>query len=73
MFIKRLDPCHKRIIISVGSLNLHVYLILFRSNYEFKKEHKIVAFFDDFSNSLSDESLWQISEDIKPRGKHKHK
>ena len=37
------------------------------SDYEFKKDHKIVAFFDDFEHSLSEESLWQISESIKPR------
>ena len=41
-----------------------------------------MAFFDDFEHSLSEESLWQISESIKPRHvsaaaaaarKHKHR
>jgi hypothetical protein len=38
------------------------------SNYQFKKNEKILAFFNNFDDYLSEEALWQISESIKPRG-----
>ena len=41
------------------------------SNYEVKKNEKIIAMFDNFTDYLGEEALWQISEDIKPRGGRK--
>ena len=38
------------------------------SNYEIKKSEKVCAMFDSFNNYLGEETLWQISEEIKPRG-----
>ncbi|XP_052788313.1 rap guanine nucleotide exchange factor 1-like isoform X2 [Mya arenaria] len=39
-----------------------------KSNYEIKKNERIVTMFDSFNNYLGEETLWQISEEIKPRG-----
>ena len=33
-----------------------------------KKNEKLIAMFDNFTDYLGEEALWQISEDIKPRG-----
>ena len=41
------------------------------SNYDFKKNAKVIGFFNNFDNYISEESLWQISETIKPRGQRK--
>jgi len=43
-------------------------LFFFFSNYEIKKSEKVCAMFDSFNNYLGEETLWQISEEIKPRG-----
>ncbi|KAI0209275.1 Guanine nucleotide-releasing factor 2 [Lamellibrachia satsuma] len=40
-----------------------------KCNYEFKKNDKIIAYFNNFDDYLCEESLWQISEAIKPRGR----
>ncbi|KAJ8300665.1 hypothetical protein KUTeg_022184 [Tegillarca granosa] len=37
-------------------------------HYEIKKQDKILAVFNKFDDHLTEESLWQISEKIKPRG-----
>lgn len=42
--------------------------ITFCSAYDLKKNEKIIAFFNNFDYYLSEESLWQLSEMIKPRG-----
>jgi Rap guanine nucleotide exchange factor 1 len=38
------------------------------SNYAIKKNPKVIGFFNNFDNYISEESLWQISEQLKPRG-----
>lgn len=47
------------------SLNL---LSRISSGYPYKKNERIIAFFNGFDDSLSEEAMWQISEKIKPRG-----
>ncbi|XP_052230046.1 rap guanine nucleotide exchange factor 1-like isoform X2 [Dreissena polymorpha] len=42
-----------------------------KCNYEIKKNEKIVGMFDSFSDYMGEEVLWQISEEIKPRGGRK--
>lgn len=39
-----------------------------KCQYTFKKNEKIIAFFNNFEPSLNEEALWSISEKIKPRG-----
>ena len=41
---------------------------LYFSNYELKRKKEIVEMFDNFADYLGEEALWQISEEIKPRG-----
>ncbi|XP_046735450.1 guanine nucleotide-releasing factor 2 isoform X2 [Diprion similis] len=36
--------------------------------YTFKKHERIIAFFNNFDDFLCEDSMWQISESIKPRG-----
>lgn len=36
--------------------------------YKFKKNERIQAMFNEFDDVLSEETMWQISETIKPRG-----
>lgn len=36
--------------------------------YKFKKNERIQAMFNNFSDFLSEEAMWQISESIRPRG-----
>ncbi|CAH1785884.1 unnamed protein product [Owenia fusiformis] len=43
-----------------------------KCHYTFKKNPRIITFFNDFDDFLSEEALWQISESIKPRGGKKH-
>lgn len=45
-----------------------MYADYFCSAYDFKKNEKIIALFNNFDYYLSEESLWQLSEMIKPRG-----
>ncbi|XP_063425059.1 rap guanine nucleotide exchange factor 1-like isoform X2 [Mytilus trossulus] len=42
-----------------------------KDKYEMKKSERILSVFNNFDDCLSEESLWQISEKIKPRGKKK--
>lgn len=42
-----------------------------KCKYEIKKSERILSVFNNFDDCLSEESLWQISEKIKPRGKRK--
>ncbi|XP_055301072.1 guanine nucleotide-releasing factor 2 isoform X21 [Sitodiplosis mosellana] len=37
------------------------------SSYPFKKNERIIEFFDNFENYLDEDAMWQISETIKPR------
>ncbi|KAK6641638.1 hypothetical protein RUM44_013353 [Polyplax serrata] len=39
-----------------------------KGGYPYKKNERIIAFFNGFDDSLSEEAMWQISEKIKPRG-----
>ncbi|KAK7076346.1 Rap guanine nucleotide exchange factor 1, partial [Halocaridina rubra] len=39
-----------------------------KCQYNFKKNEKIIAFFNNFDDYLNEEALWHISETIKPRG-----
>lgn len=34
----------------------------------FKKNDKIIGFFDNFDDYFDEDAMWQISEKIKPRG-----
>lgn len=43
-------------------------MCFFSSNYEIKKNERLVGMFDEFNSHLTEEALWQISEEIKPRG-----
>ncbi|XP_017776217.1 PREDICTED: guanine nucleotide-releasing factor 2 isoform X2 [Nicrophorus vespilloides] len=38
------------------------------STYSFKKNERIISFFENFDQFLSEDSMWQMSEKIKPRG-----
>ncbi|XP_055601728.1 guanine nucleotide-releasing factor 2 isoform X2 [Uranotaenia lowii] len=42
-----------------------------KGSYQFKKNEKIIGFFDNFEDYLDEDAMWQISEDIKPRGGRK--
>lgn len=48
----------------VSSLMEHC--CLFR-HYELKRNEDIVSFFNDFSDHLAEEALWELSLKIKPR------
>ncbi|XP_042869883.1 rap guanine nucleotide exchange factor 1-like isoform X5 [Penaeus japonicus] len=39
-----------------------------KCHYVFKKNEKVIAFFNNFDDYHSEEALWHISESIKPRG-----
>ncbi|KAG5322566.1 C3G factor, partial [Pseudoatta argentina] len=39
-----------------------------KGTYSFKKHERIMTFFNNFSDFLCEEAMWQISESIKPRG-----
>ncbi|KAJ8672768.1 hypothetical protein QAD02_004028 [Eretmocerus hayati] len=39
-----------------------------KGTYNFKKNERIITFFNNFSDFLCEEAMWQISESIKPRG-----
>jgi len=43
-------------------------VLYFYSTYSFKKHERIITFFNNFSDFLCEEAMWQISESIKPRG-----
>ncbi|XP_014274187.1 guanine nucleotide-releasing factor 2 isoform X2 [Halyomorpha halys] len=42
-----------------------------KGTYNFKKNERIIAFFNNFDDCLCEEAMWQISESIKPRGSKK--
>ena len=52
-------------------IQIYAFCFLIFSKYPFKKNTKIITFFNNFDDSLSEESLWQISENIKPRNTKK--
>ncbi|XP_017470048.1 PREDICTED: guanine nucleotide-releasing factor 2 [Rhagoletis zephyria] len=40
-----------------------------KCEYNFKRNERIIRFFDNFEYELGEEEMWQISESIKPRGR----
>ncbi|XP_065345854.1 guanine nucleotide-releasing factor 2 isoform X5 [Cloeon dipterum] len=44
-----------------------------KCQYHFKKQERILALFNNFDDFLCEESMWQISETIKPRGQNSAK
>lgn len=40
--------------------------------HNFPRHDRIIEFFSNFDDFLSEEAMWQMSETIKPRGKPKH-
>ncbi|XP_058127342.1 guanine nucleotide-releasing factor 2 [Anopheles coustani] len=42
-----------------------------KGSYPFKKNERIIGFFDNFDHYLDEDAMWQISETIKPRGTRK--
>lgn len=53
--------------IDLFSQLIPVSLLFHSSAYPFKKNERIIAFFDNFENYLDEDAMWQISENIKPR------
>lgn len=49
----------------------HFFFFLFGRSYPFKKNERIIGFFDNFEYYLDEDAMWQISETIKPRGSRK--
>lgn len=43
-------------------------VLFWYSAYPFKKNERIIGFFENFENYLDEDAMWQISENIKPRG-----
>ncbi|KAF2362453.1 Ras guanine-nucleotide exchange factors catalytic domain [Trinorchestia longiramus] len=39
-----------------------------RENYNFKRNEQIIAFFNEFMDSKNEDTLWEISKQIKPSG-----
>lgn len=51
-------------------INQKIYTIwYFFSAYPFRRNDRIIRFFENFENFLGEEQMWEISETIKPRGK----
>lgn len=46
---------------------IEISLNICSSSYPFKKNLRIIEFFDNFENYLDEDAMWQISETIKPR------
>lgn len=44
-----------------------IHDIFFRT-YTFKKQEKIINFFQNFDNFIGEDAMWKLSETIKPRG-----
>ncbi|XP_018782886.1 PREDICTED: guanine nucleotide-releasing factor 2 isoform X4 [Bactrocera latifrons] len=40
-----------------------------KCEYNFRRNERIIRFFDNFEYELGEEEMWQISESIKPRGR----
>lgn len=43
-----------------------------KSTYTFKKQEKIITFFQNFDDFIGEDAMWKLSETIKPRGKKIH-
>ena len=58
--------------LSLSSLSLSLHLLDFIcpiSHYPFTRNEEIIRYFGNFEDYIHEESMWQISESIKPRGK----
>ncbi|XP_074039176.1 C3G guanyl-nucleotide exchange factor isoform X3 [Leptinotarsa decemlineata] len=40
-----------------------------KSSYTFKKQEKIISFFQNFDDFIVEDAMWKLSETIKPRGR----
>lgn len=52
---------------SPGSPCLTAAPLWFSRHYDIKRNDDIVSFFNDFSDHLAEEALWELSLKIKPR------
>ncbi|XP_050506905.1 guanine nucleotide-releasing factor 2 isoform X2 [Diabrotica virgifera virgifera] len=43
-----------------------------KATYTFKKQEKIITFFQNFDDFIGEDAMWKLSETIKPRGKKMH-
>lgn len=50
------------------SPSISVEFNCFFSSYTFKKNEKIIEFFQNFDDCIGEDAMWQLSEQIKPRG-----
>lgn len=57
-------------IVFVALINTIVFFLLY-SAYTFKKNERIISFFDNFDDHIGEDAMWQLSEKIKPRGAKK--
>jgi Rap guanine nucleotide exchange factor 1 len=49
--------------------NIVINMKRFRNgSYTFKKNERIIGFFDNFDDYFDEDAMWHISEKIKPRG-----
>ena len=53
-------------------LELYSTIFYFRS-YDFERNESIVTAFEEFSNYLSEDAIWEMSEKLKPRGTNNRK
>ncbi|KAH8290053.1 hypothetical protein KR044_006114 [Drosophila immigrans] len=49
--------------------NIIVNMKRFKNAYPFRRNERIIRFFDNFKDFMGEEEMWQISERIKPRGR----
>lgn len=52
---------------NLNSLNIQNFNIFLYSSYTYKKNDRIIGFFDNFEEYFDEDAMWQISEKIKPR------
>lgn len=43
-------------------------IVQFSRTYTFKKQEKIISFFQNFDDFIGEDAMWKLSETIKPRG-----
>lgn len=56
-------------IIITSFTSLHAIFFIWCSAYPFRRNERIIRFFDNFKDFMGEEEMWQISEKIKPRGR----
>lgn len=45
-----------------------IFFSLFHSTHTFKRNERIIQFFQNFDDFIVEDAMWQLSESIKPRG-----